>query len=77
MEIYYDIEVKDEITNGSVSFWADSFSVDENRILRVKSREYGDVTVEIKSDKRLTVRDVIVTDEWDELMDSMDSIKRQ
>lgn len=67
MQIYYDITLKDESKNSSISYWADSFSVDENRILRVKSRECGDIAVKIDANDRLIVRDVCVEDEIDEI----------
>lgn len=60
MQIYYDVTLKDETKNNSISYWADSFSVDENRILRVKSRECGDITVKIDDNERLIVRDVFL-----------------
>lgn len=72
MQIYYDVTLKDETKNSSISYWADSFSVDENRILRVKSRECGDITVMIEPNERLIVSDVFVKDEWDELIESME-----
>lgn len=67
MQIYYDVTLKDETRNRSISYWADSFSVDENRILRVKSKDCGDITVRIVDNERLIVRDVFVKDEWDEM----------
>lgn len=67
MQIYYDVTLKDETKNNSISYWADSFSVDENRILRVKSKECGDITVKINVNERLVVKDVVVEDEWDEI----------
>lgn len=72
MQIYYDVTLKDETKNSSISYWADSFSVDENRILRVKSRECGDITVRIEPNERLVVNDVFVKDEWDELIENME-----
>uniref|UniRef100_A0AAU8B2A7 Uncharacterized protein n=1 Tax=Dulem virus 35 TaxID=3145753 RepID=A0AAU8B2A7_9CAUD len=68
MQIYYDITLKDETKNHSISYWADSFSVDENRILRVKSKECGDITVKINVNERLIVSDVYVKDESDEIL---------
>lgn len=53
---------------GSISYWADSFSVDEYRILRVKSVEFGDVTVSIRDDERMFVSEVSVKDELDEFL---------
>lgn len=67
MQIYYDVTLKDEAKNISISYWADSFSIDENRVLRVKSRECGDITVQIDANERLIVRDVCVEDESDEM----------
>ncbi len=63
MKIYYDITLKDEIKNNSISYWADSFSVDENRILRVLSKDCGDITVKISADERLIINDVFIEDE--------------
>ena len=67
MQIYYDVTLKDETNNNSISYWADSFSVDKNRILRVKSKKCGDITVRIEANERLFVKDVFVKDEWDEM----------
>ena len=67
MQIYYDVTLKDETKNSSISYWADSFSIDENRILRVKSKDCGDITVKIDVNERLVVRDVCVEDEFDEM----------
>lgn len=72
MEIYYDIKIKDEDRNSSISYWADSFSIDEHRVLRVQSRDCGDITVQIHPDERVIVHDVVVIDEWDELIDNME-----
>ncbi|MFG6326631.1 MAG: hypothetical protein K1W00_07250 [Lachnospiraceae bacterium] len=62
MRIYYDVTLKDDVKNNSISYWADSFSVDEYRILRVCSRDCGDITVKISANERLIVRDVFVED---------------
>ena len=75
MEIHYDIELKDEGKNSSISYLADSFSIDEHRILRVKSRDCGDITVQIDPNERVIINDVIVTDEWDELIEDMERQK--
>lgn len=72
MEIHYNIELKDDGKNSSISYWADSFSIDEHRILRVKSRDCGDITVQIDPNERVIINDVIVTDEWDELIEEME-----
>ena len=69
MQKYYDIILKDGSKNNSISYWADAFSVDENRILRVKSRDCGDITVKINDNERLVVYDVCVEeDELDEIL---------
>lgn len=75
MEIHYDITLKDEGKNNSISYWADSFSVDEHRVLRVQSRDCGNITVQIDPNERLIVRDMVVTDEWDELIENMERQK--
>ena len=54
MQIYYDVTLKDEAkNNSSISYWADSFSIDEHRVLRVQSRDCGDITVQIHPDDDL------------------------
>lgn len=68
MQNYYDIVLKDESRNVSISYWADSFSVDRYRILRVKSEECGDVTVAIGDNERMFVSEVFVEDEFDEFL---------
>lgn len=67
MQIYYDVVLKDDTKNSSISYWADSFSVDENRILRIKSRDCGDIAVKIGINERLTICDVFVEDEFEEI----------
>lgn len=62
MEIKYDVVLKDESNNSSISYWADNFSVDGNRVLRVKSEDCGDITVKIGHNERLFVKDVFVED---------------
>lgn len=63
MEIYYDIELKDESKNSSIHYWADSFSIDRNGIIRVQSQDCGDITVAIKPNEKLFIRDVRVEEE--------------
>lgn len=76
MEIHYDIKLKDEGKDRNVSYYADSFSIDEHRVLRVQSRECGNFTVQMDPNERLVVHDVIETDEWDELRENEKIIKR-
>lgn len=68
MRIYYDVILENNIKKRSVSYWADSFSVDENRILRVISQECGNVTVMMDVNDRLIVRDILVEDEFDNVI---------
>lgn len=75
MEIRYNVTLKDEDKNNSISYWADSFSVDKHGVLRVQSRDCGNITVQIGPNERLIVRDVVVTDEWDELIENMERQK--
>lgn len=72
MQIRYDITL--EKGNRSVSYWADSFSVSENRILKVYSRDCGDIAVKIDSDERLVIRDVFVEDEFDEMFRQFEGV---
>ena len=72
MERYYDITIKYKDKKGSISYWADSFSVDKNGILRIKSVDCGDVTVHIKTNENLSVCSVDVKDEYDEMMEHDD-----
>lgn len=58
MKIYYDITLKDETKDTSVSYLADSFSIDKNRILKAKSKDCGDITIKIDSNKKLSVREL-------------------
>ena len=67
MYIRYNVTLKKENVNSSISYWADSFSVDEYRILRIKSCECGDITVRIQPNERLIVEDVFVEDEFDDI----------
>lgn len=66
MKIYYDIVIKNESKNSSISYWADSFSIDDNRLLRVKSTDCGDIYISIDVNDRVFITDVLVEDEFDE-----------
>lgn len=66
MQLYYDVTLQNESTNCSISYLADSFSVDEHRILRIKSKEWGNVTVKIEDDERLIVNEIELKDEFDD-----------
>ena len=66
---YYSVTLLNEKTNSSISYWADGFSVDKNGVLRVQSRECGDITVKIKPEEHLSVYTADVKDEFEEMMD--------
>lgn len=66
MTRYYDIKLKDKEKNYSIWYWADSFSIDKNGILRVYSEECGNVAVPLHPDYEVSVNSVDVKDEWDE-----------
>lgn len=66
MHTCYDITIKNKTKSVTVCYWADSFSIDQDRLLKVQSQKCGDVTVRLKPSESLTVKDVLVEDEWDE-----------
>lgn len=66
MRIYYDITIKDVARNCSYSYWAVSFSFDENRVLRVRTSDDEDISVKIDPNYRFFVHDVLTPDEFDE-----------
>lgn len=67
MQICYNVTLKKEKINSSISYWADSFSVDEHRVLRVKSKECGDITVSIQPNEKLIVEEIRVKDDFDDI----------
>lgn len=67
MKVYYDVKLKNDIKNSSISYLADSFSVDENRILTIKHREFGNIVIEIKNNERLVVDEIFYKDEFDDI----------
>lgn len=68
MRRYYDITLFDE-KGGSISYWADSFSVDENGILRLQSKESGNVTLKLEPYETLSIRSIEVRDGCDDMRD--------
>lgn len=67
MTKYYDVVLTDKKRNRKISFLADSFSVNDDRILKIKSKDYGDVNVQITSDEELSVNEIELKDYWDGL----------
>ena len=63
MKKYYDVIVRNRILHSKASFLADSFSVDENRNVKIKSKEFGDLVVHMIDEETLSVREIIINDE--------------
>lgn len=65
MTKYYVVALTNRNRNRKISYLADSFSVNDDRILRIKSKEYGDLVVQIESEEELTVNEVELFDHYD------------
>lgn len=76
MARYFDITVRNDKTNSSTSFWADSFSLNDNAILSVYSRDCGDIKVKIEKHETLTIETVDVKEEWEEMMEYYEQIEK-
>lgn len=68
MKRYYDITLFNE-KGGSMSFWADSFSIDKNGVLRVQSEECENVTIQIEPNETLSMRSIEVREGCDDMRD--------
>lgn len=68
MTKYYDVVLTNKNRNRKISYLADSFSVNGDRILKIKSKEYGDLVVQIENEEELTVNEVELKDEWDDII---------
>lgn len=66
MTKYYDVVLTNKNRNVKISYLADSFSVNDYRILKIYSKEYGDVVVQIENDEELSVTEIELEDEWDD-----------
>lgn len=66
MRRYYDVVLTNRKRNRKVSYLADRFSVNGDRILRIYSEEFGDVLVEIECDEELSVNEILLKDEYDD-----------
>lgn len=69
MRRYYDIKVKSTNNKGTFNYWADSFSIDEYGILRVRSEEAGGCVVQIEPTEEIEIKSVDVKEIWDDLED--------
>lgn len=58
MSKYYDVVLTDKKHNNKMSMIADAFSVSEDRLLKIKSKEFGDAFVQIGADEELTVNEI-------------------
>ena len=67
MTKYYEVVLTDKKRNRKINFLADSFLVNDDRILKIKSKEYGDINVQITSDEELSVNEIELKDYWDGL----------
>lgn len=65
MTKYYDVVLTSKNRNVKVSYLADSFSVNDDRILKINSREYGDVVVQIQGDEELSVNEIELRDYYE------------
>ena len=67
----YDVTLKNEINNNSRTYLADSFLVDENRVLSIKSTECGDVVVNIDIDEKIIITVLIINEGFQYLENSL------
>ncbi len=75
MARYFDVTLRTE-NGGSISYWADSFSVDKNGFLSVYSRDCGDIKVRILPSEKLSVETVDVKEEWEEMMEHDEALAK-
>lgn len=68
MAKYYEVVLTNRNRNRKISYLADSFSVNDDRILKIKSKEYDDVVVQIKNDEELIVNEIELKDEWEPII---------
>lgn len=67
MTRYYDIKIHTKNKNIFASYLADAFSINEDRILKIKSREFGDLVVQIEPNEEVTVQEIELKDDWEYL----------
>lgn len=67
MTKYYDVIITNKNRNRKTSYLADSFSVNDDRILRINSKEFGNILVQIESDEELAISEIELKDEGDDI----------
>lgn len=68
MKKYYEVVLTNVKRNVITSYLADSFSVNDDRILTINSKEFGNVVIEIISDEKLTVNEIELKDKYDDFI---------
>lgn len=69
MKRYYDVSVCCSSCCRTVSFLADSFSVSQDRILRIFSKRFGNVVVPLNRDEVLSIEETFLNDDSDDFID--------
>lgn len=69
MTKYYDVVLLDRKCNKNTSYLANSFSINDDRILKIKFKNDEDLVVQIKNDEELIVNEIdLDNDEWDSII---------
>lgn len=58
----YEVVLTDISLNRKVSYLADTFSVNEDRILKIMSEDYGNVVIQMESCEELTINEIKLND---------------
>lgn len=65
MKRYYNVTLINKNINSKTTYIADSFAVNDDRALSIKSKEYGNVNVWIESCEELSVEEIKENDvDW-------------
>lgn len=67
MTKYYDVILINKARNRKSYYLADSFSVNDDRVLKIYSKEYGNVVLQIGNDEELSIKEIELKEWWDEL----------
>lgn len=62
MTKYYDVTLTNRKRNNKVSYLTNSFSVNDDRILTIKSVDCGYVVIKIERDEELSVNEIELKD---------------